>query len=121
MLRYTTNAHHCLERDSSTVQASNLLVSSDGAIKLSDFGVSGQLTETINKRKTRVGTPYWMAPEVITQTAYDGCVDIWSTGITAIELAHGKPPYMADVPPMRVIFLIPKVLDLPYLRLAFIG
>eukprot|EP01035_Chromulina_nebulosa_P021627 gene21627-27990_t len=94
-----------LHRD---VKAGNLLVSAKGLVKLADFGVSGELTESINKRKTRVGTPYWMAPEVITQSQYDGCADIWSAGITAIELAKGKPPYMGSIAPMKVIFLIPQ-------------
>uniref|UniRef100_A0A8C1RP11 non-specific serine/threonine protein kinase n=1 Tax=Cyprinus carpio TaxID=7962 RepID=A0A8C1RP11_CYPCA len=94
------------------VKGNNILLTTEGGIKLVDFGVSAQLTNTRLRRNTSVGTPFWMAPEVIAceqqlDSTYDERCDVWSLGITAIELGDGDPP-LADLHPMRALFKIPR-------------
>lgn len=102
-LEYLHGVANVCHRD---IKCGNVLLTSDGHVKLADFGVSAELTNTLNKRKTVVGSPYWMAPEVIRESHYDGRADVWSLGITAIEMAEGSPPH-ANLHPLRAIFVIP--------------
>jgi len=89
------------------IKAGNILLTTNGECKLADFGVSAELVHTMSKRQTLIGTPYWMAPEVLQQTQYDTKADIWSLAITAIELAESAPPH-ASIHHLRAIFVIPK-------------
>jgi hypothetical protein len=89
------------------IKCSNILLTVSGQVKLADFGVSVQLTRTMSKRNTFIGTPHWMAPEVIQESRYDGKVDVWALGISVMEMAEFQPPRHA-IHPMRVIFMISR-------------
>ncbi|CAH2098899.1 unnamed protein product [Euphydryas editha] len=101
---------HSMGKMHRDIKGANILLTECGDVKLADFGVSAQITATINKRKSFIGTPYWMAPEVAAverKGGYNQLCDIWACGITAIELAELQPP-MFELHPMRVLFLMSK-------------
>ena len=84
------------------IKSANILLNSEGRVKLADFGVAAQLNSTASKRNSVIGTPHWMAPEVISNGKYDARADVWSLGITAIELAQGRPPHHGMRPVLKV-------------------
>ena len=87
------------------IKAGNILLDNRGNAKLADFGVSAQLQHTYDKKGTLTGTPYWMSPEVLSNSEYNKKTDIWSLGITAIEMAEGEPPY-SHINYMRAMWVI---------------
>lgn len=89
------------------IKAGNILINKQGHVKLADFGVSAELLNTLGYIESFIGTPFWMSPEILSKSKYNKKTDIWSLGITAIEMAEGEPPY-SNLSPFKAIIEISK-------------